>query len=154
MIQRAKVVEISDGHAVVQVSRKAMCDGCHKSECGGSCAMSAIFANGSTMTATAVNEAGAVVGDTVEIETSDKEVLGVASLVFLLPVVLGGVLYAAGSLLKLSSEICTAMAVAGFVAVFPFLRIVEKIKRRKGPRLFVIRVVNDNEYIRDESAAD
>ncbi len=150
MVQKAKVVDISGNLAVVEVSRRAMCDGCHKTGCGGKCAMSAIFATGSTMTASAANDIGAEIGDTVEIETSDREVLGTAAVVFILPIIIGGLFYASGMMLKLSSQICAVLAVAGFAAVLPFLRLIEKKKRKMGPQLFINRIITDDADYSDE----
>ena len=56
MTQTATVKSVNGDKAVIEVSRKAMCDGCHNSNCGGSCPMSGIFSSGKMMTTTAVNK--------------------------------------------------------------------------------------------------
>lgn len=152
MVQKAKVVETSGNIATIEVSRKAMCDGCHKTKCGDKCAMSAIFANGSTMSAEAVNSIGAKVGDTVEIETSDSKVLGTATIVFILPILIGALFYTAGVFFGLKAAICVALAVFGFVSVFPFLRIIENKKRKKGPELFICRIITDEDILCDDDS--
>ncbi len=150
MIQIAKVIGLSDTLAEIEVSRKAMCDGCHKMQCNGKCAMSGIMSSGNKMTAYAVNEADAKIGDTVEISTSDKDVLGAAAIVFVLPLVIGLLCYAASMLLGFSSDISTIAAIIGFVTVFPFLRIFEKKAKHKKPKLIVFRILTDDTGMSDD----
>ena len=147
MVQRAKVIGLDNDLAKIEVSRKAMCDGCHKMQCSGKCAMSGLMSSGSKMTALAVNKADAKVGDTVEISTSDKEVLGAAAIVFILPLAIGLLGFTTAKLLGLSSDISTIAAVAGFVAVFPFLRLFEKKSHAGEPKLVILKVLSDDDTV-------
>ena len=137
-------VKSADGkYAVIEVSRKAMCDGCHNSDCGGSCPMSGLFSSGKTMTAKAVNQIGAKAGDIVEIETSDREVLSSALCVFILPLIVAAAFYTLASLLSVDIRICTILSAVGFVVPFPFLRLLENKKNKKTPQISVIRIITD-----------
>ena len=145
MQQTATVKEINSKYATIEVSRKAMCDGCHKSECGGSCPMSGLFSSGKTMTANAINDADAKLGDIVEIETSDREVLASALLVFILPLVSGGIFYAVSSLLSLDVKLCTILAVAGFIIPLPFLKLLENKTKKKDPQIKIVRILSHSD---------
>lgn len=152
MLQTATIISTKDNIAVIEVSRKAMCDGCHKSGCdGGGCPMSGLFSAGGKMTANAVNKIGAKPGDTVAVETSDKEVLSLAVLIFMVPIILGWLFYSIASFLGASAALCTVFAVIGFAAVFPFLRIAEKRRRKRLPKLTVIRIVSDNDKMSENN---
>ena len=144
MTQTATVKSVNGDKAVIEVSRKAMCDGCHNSNCGGSCPMSGIFSSGKMMTTTAVNKIGAVAGDIVEIETEDKEVLGAALLIFLLPLVLGGLFYTVTSWISDSSLIQTVSAITGFLLPFPFMKLLDNKKRNSAPKISIVRIVKNS----------
>lgn len=144
MVQTATVKKICGKLAEIEVSRKAMCDGCHNSNCGSGCPMSSLFSSGKSMTATAVNKAGAVPGDTVEIETSDKEVLTSAVLVFILPIILGGVFFAVSSYFGANAYLSAGLAVLGFVLPFPILKIAENKAKTKEPSIIITRIINNN----------
>lgn len=80
MKQIATVKEIQeDGKALVVVKRQTMCEACHKDASG--CA-----ACSGQISVSAVNAAGAGVGDTVEVDTSSKQIFAAAAVVFLLPI--------------------------------------------------------------------
>ena len=144
MIQTATVKNVHGKLAEIEVSRKAMCDGCHNTNCGSGCPMSGLFSSGKSMIASALNKAGASPGDTVEIETSDKEVLASAVLIFILPVILGGAFYAVSSYFDLSSYVSAAHAVLGFILPFPIFRIAENKAKKKEPNIIITRIINDN----------
>lgn len=150
MVQTAKVIGITDHLAEIEVSRKAMCDGCHKMQCSGKCAMSGLMSSGEKMTSFAVNKVGAKIGDTVEIETSDKEVLGTAALVFLLPLITGFAFYSLAVFLKFTMSIAVAAAVVGFVSVFLFLNLLEKKIRQREPKLTVTRILYDDADVQSD----
>ena len=147
MVQTAKVIGLKDDLAEIEVSRKAMCDGCHQMHCGGKCAMSALMSSGSKMTAYAINNVDATIGDTVEISTSDKEVLTTAAAVFMLPLVIGLLLYMVSVFIGLSSRICVISAIVGFVAVFPVLRILDSKKKQRMPKISILRIISDDDIV-------
>ena len=97
---RATVLKTEGNIAEIEVRRATMCEGCEKSGgCGGHCDITGIVASGGKMTAKAYNKIGAAAGDTVEVETESSRVLAYAALVFLLPLVIGGIFFAAASAL-------------------------------------------------------
>lgn len=142
MEQTAVVVATDGRYATVRVSRKAMCDGCHKTACGKGCPMSSLVAGGSTATANAVNEAGAVVGDTVNVVSSDRAILATAAAVFTTPLLFGGAFYAGSLYFGASETVSVCCAVFGFLIPFPFLKIAEKRRSGREPVLTISRVVD------------
>lgn len=142
MEQIATVKSVDGGIAVIEVSRKAMCDGCHKSECGSGCPMSGIFSGGSSMTANAKNKVGALPGDTVEINTADSTVLVTALAVFILPIAIGGLFYVLAQYLRFNTTISYASAVVGFILPFLFLKIADSGQKKKEPRITVVRILH------------
>lgn len=141
MKQTATVKSISGKFAEIEVSRKAMCDGCHNSNCGSGCPMSGLFSVGKSMIASAENRIGASPGDQVEIETSDREVLLSAVLVFILPVITGGLAFMLSSYFGASYLVSAILSVLGFIAPFPFLRIAEKAQKNKSPKIIITKII-------------
>lgn len=100
MTTKGTVLAVSGDRADVEVRRRAMCDGCPNDSsdpnaCGHVCAMSSLLGDRKSMTVHVKNNAGAKVGDTVELETPDRTVLASAFLVFILPLILAAVCYIA-----------------------------------------------------------
>lgn len=93
MLTKAKVIDIDNNVAVVEVERKSACDGCHKNETGEGCSICSLTGGNRKFSARAINEVGARVGDTVEIASASSRVLFYSLLVFILPVVVGIALY-------------------------------------------------------------
>ena len=136
---RATVLKTEGNIAVIEVKRATMCEGCEKSSgCGGHCDITGIVANGGKMTAKAYNKIGAAAGDTVEVETESSRVLAYAALVFLLPLVIGGVFYAAASALFQSEGIALASAFAGFLLSFVIAALVDKKIAGKRPDITIV----------------
>ncbi len=91
MKQTATVKEVAGETAILLVKRQTMCDGCHKeSGCGGCSQIIEVRVK---------NTLNAAVGDTVTIETPGATVIGVAALVFLLPLLLAFAAYGVATLL-------------------------------------------------------
>lgn len=91
MKQTATVKEVVGETAILLVKRQTMCDGCHKeSGCSGCSQVIEI---------TVKNSLNALPGDTVTVETPGASVIGVAALVFLLPLFLAFAAYGVASLL-------------------------------------------------------
>ena len=91
MKQTAIVKEVVKDTAILLVKRQTMCDGCHReSGCGGCSQMIEV---------TVKNSLNAKVGDSVTIETPGASVIGVAALVFLLPLILSFAAYGISTLL-------------------------------------------------------
>lgn len=90
MKQTAIVKAVVDETAILLVKRQTMCDGCHKeSGCGGCSQIIEVRVK---------NTLNATVGDTVTIETPGATVIGVAALVFLLPLLLAFAAYGVATL--------------------------------------------------------
>ncbi len=143
MKQIATVVSAEGKYARVRVDRTSMCSGCHKSGCGGDCALYKMFGAKTEFEADAVNKAGAATGDTVYVETPDSHVNLSALAVFLIPIVLASAVYFAFSFLK-SEGVRIACAVASFVVYFVLLAIVERTRKDKTPKLCVSEVVSSD----------
>jgi len=131
MTQIATVEKIlPGGKAEISVPRKSAC-GHDCEECAG-CGVS-----GASVRAVARNDVGAAVGQKVVVESSTKHLLGVMSLVYLLPIVLFLLGYfATGSL---SSEgLRYAIAIAAFViGIIPAI-ICDRRTKKSGALTFTI----------------
>ena len=141
MQRKARVVSVDGRIATVISERSSMCDGCHKNACGTTCAAGMIMGNGKSMTAKARNDAGAAVGDTVEIETSDGKVLSYALLVFILPIFVCAVLYAVAGRFFDGERIPLIFAAVGFVLTFVVVGIIEKFHSKNEPDIIITRVL-------------
>ena len=140
MRQKAVVLETNGKIAVIEVSRASMCEGCQNhGGCGGHCELTGLVAASGKMKAKAVNGIGAVVGDTVEVETGSGTVLGYAALVFLLPIVVCGLFYFLSGLVFASQTASVIGAAAGFVLTFAGIAVFDRVKRKSTPD---IRIVN------------
>ncbi len=145
MEQVATVKSVNGKIAEIEVSRKSMCDGCHQTECASGCAMSSLFSSGKSMRASAINNIGAVPGDTVEVETSDKSVLFTALLVFVLPIIVGCIFYSAARYgAGLSGNYSSAFAVAGFILPFIFLKFIDNKQKNSAPKIVIKRIVKSH----------
>ncbi len=85
MVTKATVVSVDGNIATVRAKRTSACEGCHKNAEG--CSVCSLMGSGGEITAKAVNDVGAKVGDNVEIESDSKRVLFYGALVFLFPIV-------------------------------------------------------------------
>lgn len=85
MVTEALVISAGGASAVVEVRRKAACDGCHKNKDGAGCSICTLTGGDATLRLRVRDPLGAVPGQRVRIETDSKRVLGYAWLVFLLP---------------------------------------------------------------------
>ncbi len=115
MRQIGIVSEVYDSFAVVEVSRKSACEGCH-ANADGACGACVAFGDKKT-TAKAANPVGAKIGDRVIIETESKTVVLYAAAVFLFPIILGIIGYFVGGLAAHTAAPYVG-ALAGFVAAF------------------------------------
>lgn len=103
MKQVADVKEIRGEDAILTVKRQSMCDGCHKEGGCGHCSQ--------VLEVTVKNTLGAEVGDKVEIETPGATVIGVAALVFLLPLLLSFLAFFLTELFGAATPYCYLAAV-------------------------------------------
>lgn len=125
MTQQATVRRVlANGLAEVEVVRRGACShDCAK--CGG-CGVEV-----QTLLVTARNEAGASVGDRVTIEGENKTVLGLAALVYTLPLVLFFLGYGLAALTAAGAVFSTICGVVGFMAgVFAAVLQSRRMKQR------------------------
>ena len=146
MKQKAVVKSTTGKYDMVEVSRSTMCDGCIKQDCQShTCAAGAMFGSAKSMTVRVKNPLGASVGDTVWVESADRTVLGYAALVFLMPIVVCAVLYAAADALFVQNWIPYLAAAVGFVGAFSALGILERKKKKEEPDIVIIDIENGDD---------
>lgn len=109
MIQKAVVKKIIDRHhAEIEVQRQSAC-GHDCAKCGGCGAPT------ERIQAITVNSVGAGVGDIVTVEGSSKQILGMAALVYAMPLVLFFVFYGVCAGMHLTEGVSILMGAVGFV---------------------------------------
>lgn len=117
MQQEGVVIKTLPGNlAEIKVKRKSAC-GHDCAKCGGGCTevMSA------PLTAIAKNPVGAKLGDSVTFEGSSKQVLGLAMLVYIIPIILFFAFYAVAELLHVPFS--SVVACVGFVLGIVFAKL-------------------------------
>lgn len=143
--RRGVVVEVNGNAAIVEVERRAMCSSCEKNTSGGGCELCGLISSGGgKMRAEALNKAGAVPGDTVELETESKTVLAYAALVFILPLAVSALFYFAAFSVFRSDGTGIACAAVGFVLSYAALIVFEK-RRKKKTDITIVKVVEEKE---------
>lgn len=111
MTQNAVVKRLlPNGKAEVEVTRQSAC-GHDCAKCGGGCTE---MVSG-PIVAEAVNAIGAVPNDRVVIEGEFKQLMGLAAIVYAVPLALFFALFAAGSLLGLGEGVAAVCGILGFV---------------------------------------
>lgn len=136
MTQIATVEKLlSSGFAEIVVPRQSAC--AHEcSECAG------CGSTGAVVHAQARNPIGAQPGQKVVVESSTKKLLGIAGLVYLVPLVLFLIGYVLGSLAGLSGGMRYVPAAVGFAAgVMAALIYDRKIRRQGGLAFTIIRLL-------------
>ncbi len=142
MRQRAVVIDVKDDYAIVESSRRTMCDGCMKNGgCGGHCEITGLVADKGIMRAEAENKLGAKVGDTVELESDNKTILSYAALVFMLPIVVCVFFYLTAYRIsnnELTGVICASV---GFVLTFIGIIIFDRKRKNKHSDIRVAEII-------------
>lgn len=132
MTQEATVSEIlEDGYAMVAVKRQ--------SACGGNCKSCGACMYSRTLTVKAKNNVSADVGDEVLIKSSSADVLGLAALVYLLPLVTLFIGYLLGGLVSQGEAVPIIGGLLGLcigVALTVFIS-----KRRKGDETVGVEII-------------
>ncbi|MBQ9756520.1 MAG: SoxR reducing system RseC family protein [Clostridia bacterium] len=139
MIEQGVVVKTENKFATVKVDKKDEC-----SKCG----MCLFPKNASSIEFTATNDKGAMVGDTVIIETEkDTKFLG-AILVFLIPLILIGLAVLINALF-IKSEIWVAALAVGFVVLWFFVLalIDKKLKKAFAFAPKIVEIIENKEKI-------
>lgn len=135
------VVENHPEYAVVEVSRKSACEGCHAA--GEGCKACITFGGNREMRTRAENTLGAKVGDRVILETDSGTVILYAAAVFLLPLLLGTAGFFVGGLISggVVQYICS---LAGFVISFAFLYFGLNKRAERRSDVKIVRIVEDD----------
>ena len=146
MKTKATVVEIIDPEiAVVSVERRAACDGCHKAADGKGCSVCTLLGGNGETRARAKNTAGAALGDTVEVESRTRRIVGYAALVFLLPVVLAIVGYLVGTVLSLGEGKALLLALGGLLLSFLLIFFYSKLVVARRVDIEIVSIVRKAE---------
>lgn len=137
MLQSGIVKEIhcSKQQAEVEITRS--------SACGDNCA-SCGLCPGQTARVFAVNDINACVGDRVAIEMSDKNVLGAAFLVYIVPIIALIAGYLLGDILFKSEPLGVLTGIIFMAVTFiVIMRIDRKNKRKYTPR--IVQIITEGE---------
>lgn len=131
MKQTAEVLELKGKNALISVRRSSMCEGCEKQgSCGTSCSAGELLGAGKTMTVLASNEIGAKAGDTVEVESESRTVLGYAALVFLFPILMCAAFYLVGKVLSLGEAGAMLVGLGGMAVSFAIVLGIDRMKKK------------------------
>ena len=132
MIQKAVVKKLLDSHtAEIEVQRQSAC-GHDCAKCGG------CGAPLERIRAVAENAVGAQVGDTVTIEGESQQIMKAAAIVYMIPLILFFVFFAAARILGQGEGIASAAGGVGFlIGVLGALHHNKKIKE-SGKMTFTI----------------
>ncbi|MBE6633541.1 MAG: hypothetical protein E7620_04255 [Ruminococcaceae bacterium] len=150
----ARVVSVEGKLATVETRRVSACEGCHKQE-GGCSVCTLMGSSDRAMLTRAENAIGAKVGDRVTVESATGKVLLYAVLVFLVPLVTCLIGFLISAALTVSNGYRLLGAVVGFVAWFPFLRLLSVRLQRRHPDAVITEILSDEAQLRDnESTID
>ncbi len=142
MLTTAKVIRVEDDHAIVEVQRKSACEGCHKMTSGEGCGVCSLLGSNNRFTAKADNRIGAKEGDRVEVRSATERVLFYSALVFLVPVIVGILLYAvSGYIFERELYRYVTLAV-GFVICFFGVWLYSKFVISKRCDIEIVRICN------------
>lgn len=111
MLQRAKVIETRGKWAVVDVYRSSACG----ENCGGSCD---VCKTAHAVRAEAENTIGARAGDIVELESESGKVLGLAFVLYILPLIIAVAAYCGAVFLGASDDGGALAALGGLLVGF------------------------------------
>lgn len=134
MTQNAVVKRLlPNGKAEVEVTRQSAC-GHDCAKCGGGCTE---MVSGPIL-AEAVNQIGAQPNERVVIEGEFKQLMGLAAIVYAVPLVLFFVCFALGSLLRQGEGLAAALGILGFMLGVLFAIRYNKRYKERGTMVFTI----------------
>jgi positive regulator of sigma E activity len=133
MKQSAKVIEVNNEVAIVEVSRTTICEGCHKHEGGSACSACLTFGDRKA-SAKALNKIGASVGDRVVVEASSGRIIIYSAIIFFLPILLALGVY----LLTATNEFSILYTIVTFAASFLLGCVILEKYAKKKPDLTVV----------------
>lgn len=143
MEQNAIVIEKSKDRATVRVLRESACAGCHKMGSGSApCRECRLFDTDPALQVTAIDRAGAEVGDRVVLQSPSGRILGWAALTFFLPTVL-----AITAAILLQNAFSTVLySVLGFLLTlavsFILIRLTLERRARRAPEPQIVRIIS------------
>lgn len=136
MQQKAKVIAVlPDGRATVSIKRESAC-GHDCTSCG------ACGASTRPIVAEVINEIGACVGDNVCVESKTSRILGLAVLVYVVPIVLLLLFYALASSIFKTEWASIPGALLGLVLGVLIAIPVNKREAKKGAVSTIVRVID------------
>lgn len=142
MNQSARVVETDGDYATIELSRKTMCDGCHKKAEGEECSACLSFGD-KTARARAYNKIGARAGDIVEVSAKSERIIMYCALLFLVPIVIAFICYFVA--LEIAADHATIPALAGFIVSFAASCIICEKKAKEKPDLTITKKLGESE---------
>ena len=138
MKQYGVVISTDGNTAAVRVKRESACEGCASA---GLC--SSLCPN--VTDTTAHNHAGAVVGDTVELETDSGAVLVYSALTFIMPIVLGLVGYFIAAGMGLGEVFAFAVLAFAVVLSFAMLRLIVKLRGKRDLAVKITKITRNSD---------
>ncbi len=130
MQTKATVLAVEGKYATVMAERNSACEGCHKAAGDKGCSVCSLLGGERKISARAYNPIGAVVGDTVTIESKTGRMLWYAALVFLFPILLallgGGIAGIWTDSFPIRLLAATVAFLAAFAGIYVYSRVVEK----------------------------
>ena len=121
MKQLAIVEAVNGNIAKIKVKRESACSGCKSEDFCGNCMK--------VVTADAINNIGANVGDTVNIESESKTILKYAVCTFVLPIITALLAYTVTAYLFSSEVVSNISMTAGFI--IPLITLALVVKKKK-----------------------
>lgn len=137
----ATVIHTDKDRAIVEVERQAACDGCHKNKDGNGCSICSLTGASKKFEATALNKIGACVGDKVTVATQTQRVLGYATVVFIMPLIMGLVFYFVATLVTGVEIWWYISLVSGFAICFLFVWLYAKKVAKKRCDVEIIEIL-------------
>lgn len=136
MTQNATVIAVrQDGRAEIAVKRASAC-GENCASCGAHCENRDIYA-------VAENKLGAHEGDSVIVESSTSKVIGIALIVYIVPLVFFALGYAICAIIGLKEGICIAASIAAMLIGTLAARFLNNsVIKRKDFAYNIIRVIS------------
>lgn len=129
-----------NGTATVIAERKSACEACHANKDGKVCTACDIFLGDDKFEAEVDNSIGAELNDEVMVESPSGHVIATAALIFILPLVIAGMLYAVMYFVR--SEYAPLGAVAGVIISFAVILVIEKKTEKKKNKMRITKILN------------
>lgn len=136
MKQVAIVESINGNIAKIKVKRESACSGCKSETLCASCMK--------TVTADAVNDIGANIGDTVSIESESKTILLYAVCTFIIPIVCALSANLITAYFFASELISNLSMLGGFI--IPLIILILVFRNKKNVDIIITEIINDNNY--------